>query len=340
MKALKYILLLLLIIFIGTAMYIAVQPNEFSFSRSRTIKAPASLLYNKVNDYKHWPEFSPWIEHEPDATLTYEDKTAGVDAGYSWSGEVLGEGKMKTLSVDKNKAISQKITFVKPFKSQSDINWTFENTAEGTNVTWAMKGEQDFMTKMYTTFAGSIEENTSPDFERGLFKLDSIVTADMQKYSVTVNGITEHGGGFYIYNTTSCKISEISRKMQDMMPKVSAFAKQHHIKMAGAPFVHYLKWDVANNAAIFSCCIPTTERVITTEDNILTGQMEPFEAVKTTLKGNYNNLKEAWDTAMKYIPNNGLEFAESGPMLETYITDPSSTENPAEWITEIYIAVK
>ncbi|OBQ56464.1 SRPBCC family protein [Tamlana sp. s12] len=340
MKALKYILLLLLIIFIGTAMYIAVQPNEFSFSRSRTIKAPASLLYNKVNDYKHWPEFSPWIEHEPDATLTYEDKTAGVDGGYSWSGEVLGEGKMKTLSVDKNKAISQKITFVKPFKSQSDINWTFENTEEGTKVTWAMQGEQDFMTKMYTIFAGSIEENTSPDFERGLFKLDSIVTADMQKYSVTVNGITEHGGGFYIYNTTSCKISEISRKMQDMMPKVSAFAKQHHIKMAGAPFVHYLKWDVANNAAIFSCCIPTTERVITTEDNILTGQMEPFKAVKTTLKGNYDNLKEAWDTAMKYIHNNGLEFAESGPMLETYITDPSSTENPAEWITEIYIAVK
>ncbi|AUS06922.1 SRPBCC family protein [Pseudotamlana carrageenivorans] len=340
MKALKYILLLLLIIFIGTAMYIAVQPNEFSFSRSKIIKAPASLLYNKVNDYKNWPDFSPWIEKEPHATLTYEDKTAGVDAGYSWSGEILGEGKMKTISVDKNKAISQKITFVKPFKSQSDINWSFEDTDEGTKVTWAMQGKQDFMTKMHTTFAGSIEENTSPDFERGLFKLDSIVTADMQKYSVTVNGITEHGGGFYIYNTTSCKISEISNKMQDMMPKVSAFAKQHHIKMAGAPFVQYLKWDVANNAAIFSCCIPTTERVITTEDHILTGHMESFKAVKTTLKGSYDNLKEAWDTAMKYIPENGFEFTENGPMLEAYLTDPSNTENPAEWITEIYIAVK
>jgi effector-binding domain-containing protein len=43
---------------------------------------------------------------------------------------------------------------------------------------------------------------------------------------------------------------------------------------------------------------------------------------------------------MKYIPENNLEIQENGPMLETYITDPMSTPNPANWITEIYIAVK
>ncbi|KAB1067209.1 transcription activator effector-binding protein [Tamlana haliotis] len=340
MKALKYILFLLLIIFIGTAMYIAVQPNEFSFQRSRIIKAPASILYDKVNDYKNWPSFSPWMEAEPDANLTYQDKTSGVNAGYAWQGEILGEGKMTTLSVNENESISQSIEFFEPFKSKSNIDWTFEPTEEGTKVTWAMHGKQDFMTKMYTTFSGSIEENSAPDFERGLFKLDSVVTTDMKKYSVTVNGITEHGGGYYIYNTTSCKISDIPRKMQIMMPKIHEYAIKNNIKMAGAPFIHYLKWDDENNAAIFSCCIPTTEKVITTDIDILTGQLEAFKAVKTTLKGDYSNLKEAWDTAMNYIPNKGLEFAENGPMLETYLTDPSETDNPALWVTEIYIAVK
>lgn len=340
MKTFKYILFLLLIAIIGLAIYIAVQPNEFEFSRSRVIKAPKSIIFNKVNDFKNWPSFSPWIEQEPNATLTYGEKTSGVGGNYSWNGEVLGEGKMTTVSIDNNNSISQQIVFLKPFESESNIKWTFENSAGGTQVTWAMQGKQDFMTKMYTTFAGSIEENTSPDFDRGLFKLDSIVQADMKIYSIKVNGVAEHGGGYYIYNSTSCKISDLTSKMQVMLPKVVNYAQSNNLIMAGVPFVNYHKWDEENNAVMFSCCIPTTEKVISDEPDILTGQLKPFKAVKTTLKGDYKNLKEAWDTTMTYIPENGLEFEDKGPMIESYPIDPMSKPNPADWITEIYIAVK
>ncbi|MEL0457214.1 SRPBCC family protein [Flavobacteriaceae bacterium SZ-1-7] len=340
MKTLKYILFLLLIVIIGFSIYVAVQPNEFNFSRSKVIQAPASVVFSKVNDFKNWPSFSPWMEQEPNATLTYGEKTAGVDGTYAWSGEVLGEGSMKTLDVKENELIAQHINFIKPFESESDINWMFEPTDEGTRVTWQMKGKQDFMTKMFTTFAGSIEEMTGPDFERGLFKLDSIVTSDMQKYSVTIDSITEHGGGFYIYNTASCKITDIESKMNEMMPKVINYAMSNNIKMAGAPFTYYHKWDLENNAAMFSSCVPTTAKVISSVSDILTGQLPPFKALKTTLKGEYSNLEEAWETAMKHVIDNSLEFADDGPMLEVYVNDPNTNPNPADWITEIYIAIK
>lgn len=321
-------------------MYIAVQPNDFEFNRSRTIQAPVSVLFKKVNDFKNWPQFSPWLEQEPNANLTYGETTSGMGANYSWEGAVLGEGSMETLTVNDNSSISQHISFVKPYKSESDIYWKFEPSEEGTKVTWGMKGEQDFMTKMYTVFAGSIEKNTAPDFDRGLFKLDSVVTADMRKYSITVNGITQHGGGYYLYNTTSCKLDDVENNIKEMLPKVTDFLNKNNIKPAGAQFVEYIKWDEANNAAIISCCVPTTEKIVTTDNNILTGQLLPFKAVKTTLKGNYSNLKEAWDKAKRYIPENGLEFAENGPLLEVYTTDPANHPNPADWVTEIYIAVK
>ncbi|OEJ98885.1 transcription activator effector-binding protein [Flavivirga aquatica] len=340
MKAIKYILFLLLIIIIGLASYIAVQPNEFEFSKSKVIKAPTSLLFNKVNDFKNWPSFSPWIEKEPNAILTYGEKTSGEGGNYGWNGEILGEGNMKTLSVENNKSISQHISFIKPFESESDINWNFETTDEGTKVTWAMKGKQDFATKAFTTFKGSIEKNTGPDFERGLFKLDSIVDADMKKYGIKINGTSEHGGGYYLYNTTSCKITNLKNKMQEMLPKVGKYAMNNNIKIAGAPFVNYHKWDEENNAVMFSCCVPTSTKIESTDNDILTGQLQPFKAIKTTLKGNYTNLKEAWDTTMRYIPENGLEFTKNGPMLETYLTDPMNTPNPADWVTEIFIAIK
>ena len=83
MKTFKYILFLLLIAIIGLAIYIAVQPNEFEFSRSRVIKAPKSMLFNKVNDFKNWPSFSPWIEKDSEAVLIYGEKTSGPGGNYS-----------------------------------------------------------------------------------------------------------------------------------------------------------------------------------------------------------------------------------------------------------------
>ena len=340
MKALKYILFLLLILFIGLAIYVAVQPNDYSFNRSKIIKAPAPVVYNTVNDFKTWPRFSPWIEQDTNAILTFNDKTSGVDAGYGWNGEVLGIGSMKTLNVDTNKSISQFIEFVKPFESTSNINWTFEPVEEGTKVTWSMDGKQDFMTKMYVAFAGSIEKNTGPDFERGLHKLDSIIQVDMKTYKIYVDGITQHSGGFYLYNTTSCKMENFKQKMQEMMPKIGAYAMSNNIAMAGKPFVIYHKWDPENNAVMFSCCIPTASKIVTTDPEVLTGQLDSFKAVKTTLKGDYENLQETWNKAMTYIKDKGLIQPENGMAIESYLTDPTMAPHPADWITEIYLEVE
>jgi effector-binding domain-containing protein len=128
--------------------------------------------------------------------------------------------------------------------------------------------------------------------------------------------------------------------MQKMLPKVINYSLDNNITIAGAPFVLYHKWDEENNAVMFSCCVPTTAQVITTESDILTGQLEPFKAIKTVLKGEYENLQEAWESSFKFIETNSLTPTETGPVLEVYVTDPSNEPNPANWVTEIYIAIE
>ena len=71
MKIIKYLLFLLLILAIGFAIYIAVQPNEFDVQRSRTIEAPTAVVFNNVNDYKNWKAWSSWIEKNPETKITY-----------------------------------------------------------------------------------------------------------------------------------------------------------------------------------------------------------------------------------------------------------------------------
>ncbi len=339
MKFLKYFLFLILIAIIGFAIYVAVQPNSFKVSRERTINAPATVLYDNVIDFKNWETWSSWVEKEPNLKLMFPKQTKGVGGSYSWEGKD-GLGNMKTI------AANPKTSIVQELQSEdfhpSIINWTFEPTPDNkTKVTWKMNSEKlPFIFKGKAAVSGGFDNMIGPDFERGLEKLDSVAIADMKKYDIKVDGITEHGGGFYLYTTASCKFTEMKSKMEEMMTKVYAYTQQHNIKMAGSPFTIYHKWDEENGTTMFSSCIPTTTKVITTNSDVLTGKLKPFKATKTTLKGDYDNLKEAWGKAMKYIPESGMEFAENGPMIEAYLSDPMTEQNPANWITEIYFAIK
>lgn len=339
MKALKYVFFLLLIVIIGLAIYVAVQPNAYEVTKTRTINAPTAVVFNNVIDFKNWEAWSPWIEKDASKKLNNPEQNKNLDDSYTWE-DKDGVGTIKTINATPNKSIDQQMEFADFPKS--DIHWDFKpNGKDSTEVTWTISAKNlPFKVKAYTAFFGGMEKQIALDFERGLEKLDKTIIADMKKYSIKIDGITEHSGGFYIYNTTSCKIDQLETERQKLLPIITAYATKNNIKMAGAPFLIYHNLDEENNAVMFSCCIPTTDRVITTETDILTGQITPFKAIKTTLNGDYSNLKEAWKSTMDYILENGLTRDENGPMLESYITDPMSTPNPANLITHLYIAVK
>lgn len=339
MKYIKYIFFLLLIAIIAISIYIAVQPSEFSVTRTRTINAPAAVIYNNVNDYKNWASWSSWVEKDPDMKITLPELTKGEGSSYTWE-DKDGIGTMKTIETNQNKSITQVMQF-SDFPS-SDVSWKFNPNANGsTDVTWNIMGKNlPFGFKAFAAFMGGMEKQIGPEYERSLEKLSEVVLLDMKKYSIVVNKeTTQHSGGFYIYNTAATTFEAFKGKMASMLPEVIAYAQKNNITMSGAPYVLYHKWDKENNTIMFSCCVPTTAKA-TTEGDILTGQLPPFKAVKTTLNGDYSNLEKTWEKAMKAITESGLEQEENGPTIEAYLNSPMNTPNPADLKTEIYIAVK
>lgn len=339
MKILKYLLLLVLIVVIGGAIYLATLDGHYKVERTKTIKAPIELVYQKVNDFTTWESWSPWLYKDPNTKLNFGEITKGVGASYSWESDHkdVGTGSMETLEAQDNAALNQKITFTKPWEQESNIYWVFKSVEGGTEVTWGMQGEMPFMARY---MAAKMDDFVGPDYENGLQKLDSVIEKDMQQFSIDIHGETTHGGGYYLYNTTACKIDELANKMAQMMPEVGAYVEANNITMAGPAFALYHKYDEANNAVIFSCAVPVTDRVITDKaSGIQTGLLRPFKAIKTTLKGDYKNLYEAWTKTDSYITANGLAKNESIPSLEIYANDPMEYPNPADWITEIYIPI-
>lgn len=340
MKILKYLLFLLLLIVIGSAIYFGTKDGRYDLQESLVIKAPPELVFSKVNDYRSWEEWGPWKKGDSTIRFTYAEKTSGQGASYSWEGEV--SGSMTTTKVIPNKEIEQDLTLQTPGgKREPKIYWTFEEVNGGTKVTWGMKGEHTLTDKAYYAISGF-------DFDAAIHKmnkdgLEAIaqeVEADMKEYSINVDGLTQYGGGYYMYTTAVAKQSELKEKTEPMMQLVSTFISKNNLNMAGKPFIIYNEIDTANNTVIFSTAFPVKEKVITPEGSpVVCGFMEPVSAVKISLKGNYEHLPEAYTQGRQYAEKNNYQIDPLGKMFEVYITDPTESPNPANWLTEIYLPV-
>ncbi|MEM7186158.1 MAG: SRPBCC family protein [Bacteroidota bacterium] len=341
MKLLKYLFFLLLIVIIGGAVYFGTKDGAFDVSKTRTLKAPVSMLYNNVIDLKAWEVWGPWNVEDPDIQYTFADTTSGVGGNYSWSSEVMGDGSLKTIGLEENATIDQKITFQTPIgESTSDVYWRFTPSEDGTEVTWGMKGEQSFLEKVFSAFQKEdFDSSIRNMYDQGLTNLEKVVQKEMEAFTIDVQGIKDYGGGYYLYSTVASAQADIGNKMGPLLGKVGAFMQQNNITKTGMPFTIYNEWDEENGTVIFSAAIPIAERLIVTEGDVLCGFMEPTSAVKTVLLGNYNNLPEAYTKAQAYVAQNNLVMDPGKKMFEVYANDPGDHPNPAEWRTEIYIPV-
>jgi effector-binding domain-containing protein len=124
------------------------------------------------------------------------------------------------------------------------------------------------------------------------------------------------------------------------MARMVHFFKKNKIPMAGKPFVYYDKYNVANDFATISICIPVRQQISVSDGSDMTsGEIIAFTCLKTTLIGDYSHSKEAWAKAKKYIANNGLKENLAGSYSEIYVKTIDDIKQPSKWITEIYIPV-
>ncbi len=340
MKILKYLFFLILIFIIGASIYVATKKGDFIIEETQTIKAPQEMVFNEVNDLTTWKNWDPWSKESEDMIISYGEKTSGEGASYSWNSDEMGDGELKTVKANPLTDIEQQITFKMPLgESTSDVHWNFEAKEDSTVVTWRMKGEQSFMEKLAFIFEDqSISEKMKPKFHKGLNNLKEVLREEMQSYSINVDGITNHGGGYYMYNATASKIPQIPEKMEDMFSDVKRYMDDNGIEKGGNPFILYNQRNQSQGTAIYSAGYFTPSEVVTPEESpILTGFLPNQRTLKITLKGNYENLQEAWADADSYIKENDLQINEEAQPFEVYVTGPNDNANPAKWITQLYI---
>ena len=122
-----------------------------------------------------WQEWSPWAERDPDAKYTFEGPDAGEGAKCMWDGnDEVGSGSMTIVESKPNELVRYKLEFIRPYEGHADVSFTLTPQDEGTEVTWDMQSENNFISKAMCLFM-DMEDIVGKDFELGLASLKTAV---------------------------------------------------------------------------------------------------------------------------------------------------------------------
>lgn len=344
MKILKYVLLLLLVVLVAGAIYIATRPNDYDVVRSKVIKAPVNVIFNNVNDYRNWEAWGPWMEDDSTIVVKYDEQTSGVGASYSWTSKD-GPGRMETVSVTKNKSIEQIIQFGD--YEPTDVYWNFEEVPEGTKVSWGMKSDETpFIFKFFAAISGGMDKMFGEMEERGLENIEREVLAEMEKNppkKFRLSDVTQQEApakqfiGFFQKTSTEASIEEMTSLFLQYMPKAGQYAAANTIK-GYVPGALYSKWDEETKEAEFYIGLLINDQNAIPDAEGMTKSMIPAgQIVKISKFGPYGNGDmEAHTKIAKYMQENKL--IPAGPVWELYVNDPT-TVKPADVQTDIYYLV-
>jgi len=156
----------------------AVQPDDFRVTRTEEISAPVSTVFEQVNDFHKWQEWSPWARLDPNAKTTFSGAPAGEGAIFDWSGnDKVGEGRLTLTRSVPDELVRINLNFVRPMEGRSTAEFAFVPVGDNTDVTWTMFGRNDsFVAKVICLFM-NMDKTIGGDFEKGLDNLKMMAEA-------------------------------------------------------------------------------------------------------------------------------------------------------------------
>lgn len=338
MKILKYLFLLLLLSLVALTVFVATQKGIFSVERSKVINSPKAAVYNYINDFRNYEDFESWAVEDSTLHFTFPNKTAGPGGSFSWTGSE-GSGNAITLKTKEGESIEQKMKYD---GTEGDVIWTFKDTLAGkTKVTWKAKGTMSFLFKIYAALNGGSDKVIGTISEKSLVNIDKNLDYETKTYTIKVNGLIKKTETPYIKQTFTSEIPKINKNARIVIPKLIHFSETNGLSANGKPFIIYHTYDTARGLAKISICLPINKEIsISSGSDILAGKLNEFDAVKTTLNGDYSHTTEAIAKTTAYINNEKITPELAWSHLEILAVSKLDVKSPSKLVTEIYFPIK
>ncbi|MGD2112699.1 MAG: SRPBCC family protein [Gammaproteobacteria bacterium] len=329
-------LIVLAVIVAAPLLYLATLDGSYTVRRSLEIGASRKTVFDKIRDFRTWPDWSPWLVHEPGARLVYSDTPDREGGWYTWDGRTIGAGRLVHEKFAGEEKIEQRIEFRRPFRSVCRVWWEFEQTDGGsTRVYWNMAGKMPFL---FRFMARKMPDYISKDYDTGLYLLRSELEPGAEVPRISFDGPAEVPDQTALTIHFEGYLEDMKKAMREGFPRLGDYVDENNLSVTGCPFTIYHKVDPGKMH--FNCDLAMPVAAGTTSAELDVKSFRGGRYYKTTLKGSYDFLELAWYQAYSHLQMQKMTPQHRRASLERYENDPATVSHTNEIITSIYIPVK
>ncbi len=316
---------------LAAMIYLATLDGNFHARRKLEIAAPLDSVFATILDFKSWPEWSPWLMHEPEAKLTYSENYQAENGFYNWEGKVVGAGKLTHLKINPGVSIKQQIEFLRPFKSTNQVNWEFEAKDGNTVVSWEMKGCMPFL---FRFMAKKMAPMTERDYELGLALLNGYMNAASPHPEVEFNGREE----LQAFNYWSIPCNGNLRQLEAARRSSIETLQGTGADKVGLALTLYHQFDPLATQYQAEIAVPVGNS--TPLSNYKRHEFQGGLYFKMTLRGDLAYLPVGWYALHSHCRMHKIKLDNMRPALEIYLGDATKITDGNQFSTALYIPIK
>lgn len=340
MKKVGIVILFLIAVFVVTGYLL---PKQIHVERSITIERPVTMMFEILNSYRHFNEWSPWAKRDPKALFTISGPESGVGARMSWVGDphLVGSGWQQIVASKPYEQINIKLDF--DAQGIADTGFTLVAKGDATDITWFFDSDLtegvNFLDSFLARYFGLLFDRwVGGDYEAGLANLkayaESLPVSDFSQLEIERVDVAAQGI-LYVTTNSSQDPADIALAMAAAYAEISGFMNQAGIVMVGQPMAITRAWEEGSYQ--FDAAIPVDFIPPDLTGNIESGLSPEGPAVRAVHHGAYDQMMPTYTKLAAYISAHGLK--QGNVSWEHYITDPASSTE-AEMITHVYIMLE
>lgn len=340
MRKVGIVFLFLIAAFVVTGFLL---PKQVHIERSIVVERPASMMFELLNSYRYFNEWSPWAKRDPKAQFIISGPDSGVGARMSWVGEphLVGSGWQEIVASKPYELINIKLDF--DAQGLADTGFTLTAQGDATRVTWFFDSDLtegvNFLDSFLARYFGLLFDRwVGGDYEQGLANLKKFAESlpvsdfsqlDIERVHVDAQNI------LFITSTSSQDSSDIAAVMAESYAKISEFMNQAGIGISGQPMA--ITRAREEGGYQFDAAIPVEYIPLDLPGDIESGQSPSGPAVRAVHHGGYDQMTPTYSKLAAYMSAHGLRQGEIS--WEHYVSDPGSTEQ-ADRVTLVYIMLE
>jgi effector-binding domain-containing protein len=337
LKKVGIVILILLAAFVVTGYLL---PKQVHIERSITVERPATMMFEILNSYRYFNEWSPWANRDPNADFVISGPDSGVGARMSWVGDpqLVGSGWQEIVASEPYQQINIKLDF--DAQGVADTGYTLLARGDATEITWFFDSDLTAGVNILDSFLARyfgllFDRWVGGDYELGLANLkqfaeslpaSSFIQTEIERVDVAAQEI------LYVTTSSSQDPADVAVAMAAAYAEISAFMNGAGIVMTGSPMAITRTWEEGNYQ--FDAAIPVDFIPEVLGGNINSGLSPAGSAVRAVHHGDYKQMMPTYEKLAAYMSAHGL--SQGRVSWEHYISDPGNTEQ-ADMRTHVYI---